>query len=70
MTCIFEVFNIPISNDDEIVKLKSTDMYNHLSLRRMGYICSNRIWKRDEGQSTNEDNAIDRDQSNQPSQSA
>ena len=33
MTAIFEAFDIPISDDDEIIKLKPIDIYNHSSLR-------------------------------------
>lgn len=45
ITAIFEAFNISIIDDDEIIKLRPTDIYNYLSLWQMGYIFTNRVWR-------------------------
>ena len=46
MTTIFEAFDICIIGNDEILKLKSTDTYNHASLRHIGYVFSNGLQRR------------------------
>ena len=46
LTTIFEAFDVPITDDDEVIKLRPIDTYNHASLRCMGYMFTGEVWRR------------------------
>ena len=45
LTTVFEAFDILITDDDEVMNLRPTDTYNHASLRCMGYIFTDKLWR-------------------------
>ena len=46
LTTIFEAFDVHIMVDDEVVKVKRSDIYNYASLRHMGYTFYDGVWMR------------------------
>ncbi|KAG1355315.1 hypothetical protein COCNU_07G014270 [Cocos nucifera] len=63
-----------MTDDDEVIKLRSTDIYNHAYLRCMGYIFKHGVWRRmsevpEEKCDSEEDRqSTDRDQVTHPPQ--
>ena len=45
MTAIFETSDVSITDDDEVIKLRPIDTYNHSSIKRMRYTFTDGVWK-------------------------